>query len=144
MRLFTPPKLDFAAWTDGSVVGKLQDPDEKFLRIDGQHRRAARKFFGRTHPDDAKAIAAPCVIFDGRTEDFATEMIVLINATPTRITPSHLVDLEERVSWVDPVREFRNEGFHERFPAKGPVEREGGDPPRAWVEGGDRGAGRTG
>ena len=43
----------------------------------------------------------PCVIFDGRSEDFATEMFVIINSTPTRINKSHLVDLYERVSWAD-------------------------------------------
>lgn len=104
--LFTPQKLNFEAWTDGSGVGKLQDPDEKFLIIDGQHRLAALEFFERTHPDEAKNISVPCVIFDGRTEDFATEMFVIINSTPTRINKSHLVDLYERVSWAEPDRRF--------------------------------------
>src|SRR5262245_40262939 len=96
--LFTPQKLNFKASGDGSGVGHLQEPDEKFLIIDGQHRLAALEFFERTHPDDAKNIQVPCVIFDGRTEDFATEMFVIINSTPTRINKSHLVDLYERVS----------------------------------------------
>ena len=48
----------------------------------------------------------PCVIFDGRSEDFAAEMFVIINSTPTRINKSHLVDLYERVSWADPDRRF--------------------------------------
>ena len=48
----------------------------------------------------------PCVIFDGRSEDFATEMFVIINSTPTRINKSHLVDLYERVSWAAPDRKF--------------------------------------
>src|ERR1022692_4074434 len=74
--LFTPQKLRFEAWSDGSGVGKLQEPDEKFLIIDGQHRMAALEFFQRTHPDDARTIHVPCVIFDGRSEDFATEMFV--------------------------------------------------------------------
>ena len=39
--LFTPQKLHFEAWTDGSGVGRLQEPEEKFLIIDGQHRLAA-------------------------------------------------------------------------------------------------------
>jgi DGQHR domain-containing protein len=104
--LFTPQKLNFRAWDDGSGVGQLQDPDEKFLIIDGQHRLAALEFFERTHPDDAKNIQVPCVIFDGRTEDFATEMFVIINSTPTRINKSHLVDLYERVSWAEPDRRF--------------------------------------
>jgi DGQHR domain-containing protein len=104
--LFTPQKLSFRAWEDGSGVGQLQEPDDKFLIIDGQHRLAALQFFERTHPDDAKNIQVPCVIFDGRTEDFATEMFVIINSTPTRINKSHLVDLYERVSWAEPDRRF--------------------------------------
>ncbi|MDO8541234.1 MAG: DGQHR domain-containing protein [Opitutaceae bacterium] len=104
--LFTPQKLGFRAVEDGSGIGHLQEPDEKFLIIDGQHRLAALQFFERTHPDDAKNIQVPCVIFDGRTEDFATEMFVIINSTPTRINKSHLVDLYERVSWAEPDRRF--------------------------------------
>src|ERR1700679_1457086 len=104
--LFTPQKLRFDAWSDNSGVGRLQEPDEKFLIIDGQHRLAALQFFMRTHPDDARNISVPCVIFDGRSEDFATEMFVIINSTPTRINKSHLVDLYERVSWAEPDRRF--------------------------------------
>jgi DGQHR domain-containing protein len=104
--LFTPQKLNFRAHSDGSGIGHLQEPDDKFLIIDGQHRLAALQFFEKTHPDDAKNIAVPCVIFDGRTEDFATEMFVIINSTPTRINKSHLVDLYERVSWAEPDRRF--------------------------------------
>jgi DGQHR domain-containing protein len=104
--LFTPQKLNFEAWADGSGVGKLQEPGEKFLIIDGQHRLAALQFFMNTHPDDARNISVPCVIFDGRTEDFATEMFVLINSTSTRINKSHLIDLYERVSWTGPDRRF--------------------------------------
>jgi DGQHR domain-containing protein len=104
--LFTPQKLNFRAHADGSGIGHLQEPDDKFLIIDGQHRLAALQFFEKTHPDDAKNIAVPCVIFDGRTEDFATEMFVIINSTPTRINKSHLVDLYERVSWAEPDRRF--------------------------------------
>jgi len=104
--LFTPQKLRFEAWADGSGVGRMQEPDEKFLIIDGQHRLAALQFFMRTHPDDARNISVPCVIFDGRSEDFATEMFVIINSTPTRINKSHLIDLYERVSWAEPDRRF--------------------------------------
>ncbi len=104
--LFTPQKLHFEAWTDGSGVGKLQVPGEKFLIIDGQHRLAALQFFMTTHPEEARNISVPCVIFDGRSEDFATEMFVIINSTPTRINKSHLVDLYERVSWAEPDRRF--------------------------------------
>ncbi|HVZ63308.1 MAG TPA: DGQHR domain-containing protein [Lacunisphaera sp.] len=104
--LFTPQKLHFEAWADGSGVGRLQEPSEKYLIIDGQHRLAALEFFARTHPDDARNINVPCVIFDGRSEDFATEMFVIINSTPTRINKSHLIDLYERVSWAEPDRRF--------------------------------------
>jgi DGQHR domain-containing protein len=104
--LFTPQQLRFDAWDDSSGVGRLQLPDEKFLIIDGQHRLAALEFYDRTHPDEAKNIAVPCIIFDGRSEDFATEMFVIINSTPTRINKSHLIDLYERVSWAEPDRRF--------------------------------------
>ncbi|MGA2243883.1 MAG: DGQHR domain-containing protein [Verrucomicrobiota bacterium] len=104
--LFTPQKLAFKAWSDGSGVGQLQEPEEKYLIIDGQHRLAALQFYERTHPGEAKSINVPCVIFDGRSEDFATEMFVIINSTTTRINKSHLVDLYERVSWAEPDRRF--------------------------------------
>src|SRR5437870_4869871 len=104
--LFSPQKLRFEALNEGSAVGKLQTPEEKFLIIDGQHRLAALKFYERSHPEEAKSINVPCVIFDGRSEDFATEMFVIINSTPTRINKSHLVDLYERVSWAEPARRF--------------------------------------
>jgi DGQHR domain-containing protein len=104
--LFTPQKLHFEAWTDGSGIGQLREPEEKYLIIDGQHRLAALKFYERTHPEEAKSIQVPCVIFDGQSEDFATEMFVIINSTPTRISKSHLVDLYERVSWAEPDRRF--------------------------------------
>jgi len=104
--LFTPEKLHFEAWSDGSGVGKLREPEEKYLIIDGQHRLAALQFYERTHPGESKSINVPCVIFDGRSEDFATEMFVIINSTPTRINKSHLVDLYERVSWAEPDRRF--------------------------------------
>jgi DGQHR domain-containing protein len=104
--LFTPQKLEFEAWSDGSGVGRLQEPAEKYMIIDGQHRLAALQFYERAHPDEAKSIHVPCIIFDGRSEDFATEMFVIINSTTTRINKSHLVDLYERVSWAEPDRRF--------------------------------------
>jgi len=103
--LFTPQKLRFDSLGHGTI-GHLQEPDEKFLIIDGQHRLAALNFYERTHPEEAKNIQVPCVIFDGRSEDFATEMFVIINSTPTRINKSHLIDLYERVSWAAPDRRF--------------------------------------
>jgi len=102
--LFTHEKLQFRANGDGS--GSLSEPSGKFLIIDGQHRLAALHFFMQQRPDDAKTIHVPCVIFDGKSEDFATEMFVIINSTPTRINKSHLIDLYERVSWAAPDRKF--------------------------------------
>src|SRR5436309_377001 len=46
-------------------------------------------------------IEVPCVIFDGKTGDFAAEMFVIINSTQTRINKSHLVDLLDRISRYD-------------------------------------------
>ena len=104
--LFTAQKLRFQPIEGNGTVGHLQEPEEKFLIIDGQHRLAALNFYERTHPEEAKSIYVPCVIFDGRSDDFATEMFVIINSTPTRINKSHLVDLYERVSWAEPDRRF--------------------------------------
>jgi DGQHR domain-containing protein len=104
--LFSGQKLRFEPLSEGSTVGKLQTPEDKFLIIDGQHRLAALQFYERSHPEEAKSIHVPCVIFDGRSEDFATEMFVIINSTPTRINKSHLIDLYERVSWAEPDRRF--------------------------------------
>jgi DGQHR domain-containing protein len=104
--LFTAQKLRFQSLDGQQTIGHLQEPEEKFLVIDGQHRLAALNFYERTHPDEAKSIFVPCVIFDGRGDDFATEMFVIINSTPTRINKSHLVDLYERVSWAEPDRRF--------------------------------------
>jgi DGQHR domain-containing protein len=104
--LFTPQKLRFERLSPEGNVGHLSEPEEKYLIIDGQHRLAALQFYERSHPDEAKSIHVPCVIFDGRSDDFATEMFVIINSTPTRINKSHLVDLYERVSWAEPDRRF--------------------------------------
>src|SRR6185436_7757666 len=67
-----------------------------------QHRLAALHFYYKDRRNEAASINVPCVIFDGRSEDFATEMFVIINSTPTRINKSHLVDLYERVSFASP------------------------------------------
>ncbi len=104
--LFTAERLDFEPLGQFNNVGNLLEPDEKYLIIDGQHRLAALQFYHRTHPEDAQSIHVPCVIFDGRSDDFAAEMFVIINSTPTRINKSHLVDLYERVSWAEPDRRF--------------------------------------
>jgi DGQHR domain-containing protein len=104
--LFTAETLRFAALSGQENVGHLQEPDSKYLIIDGQHRLAALNFYLKEHPSEASSINVPCVIFDGRSEDFAAEMFVIINSTPTRINKSHLVDLYERVSWADPDKRF--------------------------------------
>src|SRR6266481_6097170 len=66
--LFTPQRLRFESLDGSETVGHLQEPEEKFLIIDGQHRLAALQFYERTHPDEAKSIFVPCVIFDGRSD----------------------------------------------------------------------------
>lgn len=104
--LFTPEVLRFEPLGELTHVGNLEGPGAKYLIIDGQHRLAALHFYDRSHSEEAKSIHVPCIIFDGRTEDFAAEMFVIINSTPTRINKSHLVDLYERISWTEPDRRF--------------------------------------
>src|SRR5438477_1119497 len=104
--LFTNERLTFRPMSGDERVGSLHEPQGQFLVIDGQHRLAALRFYMTTHPDEASSIHVPCVIFDGKSEDFAAEMFVIINATPTRINKSHLVDLYERVSWAEPPKMF--------------------------------------
>ena len=104
--LFTEERLRFDPVKPFTNVGNLTEPDGKYLIIDGQHRLAALHFYRRQHPEDAATIHVPCVIFDGKSEDFATEMFVIINSTPTRINKSHLVDLYEKVSWAAPDKKF--------------------------------------
>ena len=104
--LFTAERLRFEPVRGFENVGHLEEPDGKYLIIDGQHRLAALKFYRNERPDEARNLAVPCIIFDGKSEDFATEMFVIINSTPTRINKSHLVDLYERVSWAAPDKKF--------------------------------------
>ena len=104
--LFTNERLRFEPLAAQESVGRLGDPASKFLIIDGQHRLAALRFYLRERPGAGNNMHVPCVIFDGRSEDFAAEMFVIINSTPTRINKSHLVDLYERISWADPDRRF--------------------------------------
>jgi DGQHR domain-containing protein len=104
--LFTNEKLRFSAQSGSDAIGNLQEPDSKYLIIDGQHRLAALRFYLKEHPAEAAQINVPVILFDGRSEDFAAEMFVIINSTPTRINKSHLVDLYERVSWAEPDRRF--------------------------------------
>lgn len=104
--LFTSEKLRFSPIGHFENVGDLQEPHGKYLIVDGQHRLAALNFYLRTHPEEARTIHVPAVIFDGRTEDFAAEMFVTINSTATRINKSHLVDLYEKVTWAAPDKRF--------------------------------------
>lgn len=104
--LYTPERLTFSPLAGTESVGNLEFPLEKFLVIDGQHRLAALHFYVAQAPDEAKSIYVPCMVFDGSSEDFATEMFVTINSTQTRINKSHLVDLYERVTWTSPDRKL--------------------------------------
>jgi len=104
--LFTSEPLRFEPLKTFENVGDLEEPEGKYLIIDGQHRLAALEFYFRERPEEAGTIHVPCVIFDSRSDDFASEMFVIINSTPTRINKSHLVDLYERVSWAAPDKKF--------------------------------------
>jgi DGQHR domain-containing protein len=104
--LFTPEVLRFDRLEQHEIAGNLRPPQDKFLVIDGQHRLAALQFYRSERPEEAASMHVPCVIFDGKSEDFAAEMFVIINSTPTRINKSHLVDLYERVSWASPDKKF--------------------------------------
>src|SRR5204863_9737823 len=104
--LFTNEKLTFRSNSASDIAGTLTPPKGKFLVIDGQHRLAALQFYMNERPNEAASIHVPCVIFDGKTEDFATEMFVIINSTPTRINKSHLIDLYEKVSWAAADKKF--------------------------------------
>lgn len=104
--LFTDENLRFRRADSSESVGFLSEPEAKFLVIDGQHRLAALHFFRHKHPNLVGQVEVPCVLFDGKSADFATEMFVIINSTHTRINKSHLVDLYERVSWETPEKKF--------------------------------------
>jgi DGQHR domain-containing protein len=104
--LFTADTLAFQPIKPFANVGNLEEPQRKYLIIDGQHRLAALHFYMKERPAEARTMHVPCIIFDGKSEDFASEMFVIINSTPTRINKSHLVDLYERVSWAAPDKKF--------------------------------------
>jgi len=97
--LFTPENLDFRPFRDSPAAGNLSEPEKPFIIIDGQHRLAGLELFAKKHPEDAATVDVPAIIFDGRQEDFAAEMFVIINSTHTRINKSHLVDLMEKVTF---------------------------------------------
>ena len=96
--LFTSEELRFQPVSGYKRLGDLAEPEEKFLIIDGQHRLGGLHFYLQ-EPDADRRLEVPCVIFDGKTSEFATEMFVIINSTHTRINKSHLVDLYERIEW---------------------------------------------
>jgi DGQHR domain-containing protein len=96
--LFSPDTLRFRALSGNDRMGHLEEPRTPFLIIDGQHRLAGLHFY-LEEPDANRRIDVPCVIFDGKTADFATEMFVVINSTHTKINKSHLIDLYEKIEW---------------------------------------------
>lgn len=104
--LFTDETLRFQKMDGSDSIGHLSEPKGKYLVIDGQHRLAGLHFFRDKHPDQSTQVEVPCLLFDGRSADFATEMFVIINSTHTRINRSHLVDLYEKVSWESPEKKF--------------------------------------
>ena len=104
--LFTDETLRFQKVDGSESIGHLSEPKGKYLVIDGQHRLAGLHFFHEKHPDQSRQVEVPCLLFDGRSADFATEMFVIINSTHTRINRSHLVDLYEKVSWESPEKKF--------------------------------------
>jgi DGQHR domain-containing protein len=100
--LFTSEELGFSKLGQYAQMGDLAMPRSPFLIIDGQHRLAGLHFY-LGEPDADRRVEVPCVIFDGKTADFATEMFVIINSTHTRINKSHLVDLYAKIEWgTDP------------------------------------------
>jgi DGQHR domain-containing protein len=96
--LFTTEELSFSQLGKYERMGDLAEPRGHFLIIDGQHRLAGLRFYLQEHDADRR-IEVPCVVFDGKAAEFATEMFVIINSTHTRINKSHLVDLYERIEW---------------------------------------------
>jgi DGQHR domain-containing protein len=104
--LFTPEELAYQPLGKYEHVGDLSVPRDRFLIIDGQHRVAGLHFYLK-EPDAEPRLDVPCVIFDGKTSEFATEMFVIINSTHTRINKSHLVDLYEKIEWgTDPQKKY--------------------------------------
>jgi len=99
--LFSEDVLKFRPLGQYQSVGDLEDPKSGFLIIDGQHRLAGLHFYGVHNASMLDQIEVPCIIFDGKTGDFAAEMFVIINSTQTRINKSHLVDLLDRISRYD-------------------------------------------
>jgi DGQHR domain-containing protein len=99
--LFSEDVLGFRRISGYDSIGHLEDPKSGFLIIDGQHRLAGLHFYAERNPELVDKIDVPCLVFDGKTADFAAEMFVIINSTQTRINKSHLVDLLDRISRYD-------------------------------------------
>lgn len=102
--LYSQEELSFSPLSGMETVGNLDDPREPFLIIDGQHRLAALYFYLKENPQAATGMSVPAMIFDKQTDNFAAEMFVTINSTPTKITKSLLVDLYERMSRTEPYK----------------------------------------
>ncbi len=96
--LFSAETLPFKPLPGYERMGDLGEPRAPFLIIDGQHRLAGLQFY-LAEPDANRRLDVPCVIFDGKTAEFATEMFVVINSTHTKINKSHLIDLYEKIEW---------------------------------------------
>jgi DGQHR domain-containing protein len=104
--LFSSEELSFKPMAAYERLGDLGEPREPFLIIDGQHRLAALHFY-LAEPDADRRVDVPCVVFDGKAAEFATEMFVVINSTHTRINKSHIIDLYEKIEWgSDPHKRF--------------------------------------
>jgi DGQHR domain-containing protein len=99
--LFSEDVLGFRRIPNSESIGHLENPKSGFLIIDGQHRLAGLRFYGDRNPSLLDQIDVPCLIFDGKTADFAAEMFVIINSTQTRINKSHLVDMLDRIGRYD-------------------------------------------
>src|SRR5436305_6249366 len=113
--LFSDEVLKFRPLGQFESIGDLEDPKSGFLIIDGQHRLAGLHFFGSKNPSLLDQIEVPCVIFDGKTGDFAAEMFVIINSTQTRINKSHLVDLLDRISGYDEETKLASNLVHKLY-----------------------------
>jgi DGQHR domain-containing protein len=104
--LFSSETLRFTPLPGYERMGDISEPREPFLIIDGQHRLAGLHFY-LAEPDANARVDVPCVIFDGKAAEFATEMFVVINSTHTKINKSHLIDLYERIEWgTDDVKKY--------------------------------------
>jgi len=97
--LYTPEALSFQPMGNYQSLGDLSEPTQPFIIIDGQHRLAGLQLFNGKHPEESEDVEVPTIIFDGKQEDFAAEMFVIINSTHTRISKSHLVDLMDKVTY---------------------------------------------